>query len=177
MTDTRTRILDLAEELTQAKGFNGFSYLDLAAEIGIKNSSIHYHFKAKADLALALVERLRDVHGKASADFDKQFDRPEERLNALIQHFRGYVRDQKICMCAMMAAELETVGPEVRRALTLYFRDLQSWLTKQFAEMKHADPQSAALQFVSALEGSVLLARLEDDPSLVNRSLDNFVNG
>jgi len=48
MSDTRTRILDLAEGLTQAKGFKGFSYLDLAEEIGIKNSSIHYHFKAKS---------------------------------------------------------------------------------------------------------------------------------
>lgn len=175
MSDTRTKILDLAEDYTQKAGFNGFSYLDLADEIGVKHASIHYHFKAKADLALALVERIRDTHAEGFASFDLQFSDPKERLQALIAHFKGYTLNNKFCMCGMMAAEFASIGPEVRKALALYFKDLQAWLTKQFAQMNHADPQSSALQFLSALEGSLLLARLEGDPNVVNRSLMNFV--
>lgn len=171
MTDTRTRILDLAEDLTQRVGFNGFSYLDLAAKIGIKNSSIHYHFKAKADLALALVTRTREAHNKAMAAFDHEIDEPQQRLNAMIEHFKNYVSNDKICMCGMMAAEFASASPEVRKALTLYFRDLQSWLTKQFSQLGHTDPQRSALQFLSTLEGSLLLARLEGDPNVVDRAL------
>jgi len=176
MTDTRTRILDLAEDLTQAKGFSNFSYLDLAAEIGVKNSSIHYHFKAKKDLALALVERIRETHGKACDDFDHRFDTPQGRLSALVDHFRGYVQNEKICMCGMIAAEFQSVSPEVRKALSFYFGDMRKWLADQFAQMKDPNPEDRALQFLSALEGSVLLARLEADPNMVDRSLDIFVS-
>ena len=176
MTDTRTRILDLAEGFTQSKGFNNFSYLDLAAEIGVKNSSIHYHFKAKKDLALALVERIRETHAKACSDFDHHFETPQQRLAALVAHFKSYVQNEKICMCGMMAAEFQTVSCEVRKALSLYFRDMRAWLAKQFVQMKDPNPEDRALQFLSGLEGSVLLARLEAEPNLVDRSLDVFVS-
>jgi TetR/AcrR family transcriptional repressor of nem operon len=39
--DTATRILDVAERLAQARGFNGFSYADIAAELGITKAALH----------------------------------------------------------------------------------------------------------------------------------------
>lgn len=174
MTDTKTKILDLAEDLTQLKGFNGFSYLDLAAAIGVKNSSIHYHFKAKADLAVALIMRIRKTHIDAFNGLNEQLDTPEERLSSMIEHFKEYTAADKMCMCGMMAAEFDSVSPEAQRHLALYFRDLQAWLTKQFIELKHTDPQASALQFLSALEGSLLIARLEKNPDLVNQALKGF---
>ncbi|WP_372571727.1 TetR/AcrR family transcriptional regulator [Ruegeria jejuensis] len=175
MTDTRTRILDLAEDLTQAKGFNGFSYLDLAAGVGVKSSSIHYYFKAKADLALALVERLRDVQQAVMEGFDNEMDKPEDRIQGLIKFFEGYVRNDKICMCGMMAAEFAHVSPDVHRALSFYFRDTQTWLVKQFVELGQPNPQQSALSFLSALQGSHILARVEGDPALVGRALGGYL--
>ena len=58
-TDTRSRILDVAEDLLQDRGFNGFSYKDVAGALGIRNAAVHYHFPAKADLGVELVERAR----------------------------------------------------------------------------------------------------------------------
>lgn len=176
MSNTRTKILDVAEHLTQTKGFNGFSYLDLADAVGIKNSSIHYHFKAKADLALALVERLHEGHSAAFENFDKNLDTPQDRLQALADYFQAYIQDQKFCMCGMMAAELQSVSPAVRHRLIVYFKDLQAWLTKQFVEMGETDAQNRALRFVSTAEGSLLLARLEDDPKVVGQALKTFIH-
>ena len=48
--DTAERILDVAERLVQQRGFNGFSYADIAAELGITKAGLHYHFASKADL-------------------------------------------------------------------------------------------------------------------------------
>jgi TetR/AcrR family transcriptional repressor of nem operon len=174
MTDTKTKILDLAEHLTQLKGFNGFSYLDLAAEIGVKNSSIHYHFKAKADLAVALIMRIRQNHGKAFMGIDQQFSDPKERLRMLVEHFKNYIKEDKICMCGMMAAEFDSVSPDAKKHLALYFRDVQTWIAKQLTELNYKDPQSSALQFFAALEGTLLMARLEEDPNVVDRALKNF---
>ncbi|WP_424094860.1 TetR/AcrR family transcriptional regulator [Moorena producens] len=176
MSDTRTKILDVAERLTQTRGFNGFSYLDLADEIGIKNSSIHYHFKAKADLALALVERMHKVHRAAFEAFDENLDTPQQRLQALVDSIQAYIHEHKFCMCGMMAAELQSVSPAVRSRLIVYFKDFQAWLTKQFVEMGETDAQNRALRFVSTAEGSLLLARLEGDPQIVGQALKIFIH-
>lgn len=57
MSSRKEEILDIAQHLAQTKGFNGFSYNDISNEIGIKTSSIHYYFKSKDELAIALIER------------------------------------------------------------------------------------------------------------------------
>lgn len=176
MSNTKTKILDLAESLTQRRGFNGFSYLDLADEIGVKHSSIHYHFKSKADLALALVERIHERHSNAFEALDRNLDTPQQRLRELVEFFQTYVQEQKFCMCGMMAAELSSVSPEVRKQLVMYFRDFQTWITKQFTTMEKSDAQGRALRFVSALEGSLLLARLENDPARVADALGAFIS-
>ena len=175
MGDTRTKILDVAEHLTQTKGFNGFSYLDLADAVGIKNSSIHYHFKAKVDLALALVERTHKVLAADLEAFDKNLDTPQQRLQALANVFQTYIQEQKFCLCGMMAAELQSVSPAVRSRLIVYFKDFQTWLTKQFVAMGEIDAQNRALRFISTVEGSLLLARLEDDPKIVSQALKTFI--
>lgn len=175
MGNTRTKILDVAERLTQTKGFNGFSYLDLADEIGIKNSSIHYHFKAKADLALALVERLHEGHSVVFEDLDKTLDTPQQRLQAVVDYFQSYIQDEKFCMCGMLAAELQSVSPAVKSRLAAYFKDFQTWLAEQFTAMGEPDAQNRALRFVSTAEGSLLLARLENDPKIVGQALKTFI--
>src|SRR5207248_5636263 len=55
--DTAQRILDVAERLVQTQGFNGFSYADISAELGITKASLHYHFATKAALGSALITR------------------------------------------------------------------------------------------------------------------------
>jgi len=59
MADTAERILDTAQALAQVRGYNGFSYADISAELAITKPSIHYHFPSKAELAEALIARYR----------------------------------------------------------------------------------------------------------------------
>ena len=70
--DTAERILDVAEELLRTRGFNAFSYADVAAELGITKASLHYHFPGKGELGNALVNRLpRAVIGSFIATVKK----------------------------------------------------------------------------------------------------------
>jgi len=55
--DIYQQILDIAESLTQTKGYNAFSYKDISALVGVKTSSIHYYFPTKADLGKAVVKK------------------------------------------------------------------------------------------------------------------------
>ena len=44
----------MAERLVQSRGFNGFSYADVASELGVTKASLHYHYPGKAELGEAL---------------------------------------------------------------------------------------------------------------------------
>lgn len=175
MSDTKTKILDLAESLTQKRGFGGFSYLDLADDIGIKTASIHYHFRCKDDLAVALVERSQAMIAAKFEELDANVKSPKKRLEMLLEHFQSYVVNKKFCLCGMMAAELHAISPRVSELVDEYFQNFQTWLTKQFKAMEFKSPKLQALRFISAAEGSLLLARLRDDPKIIRNVLKVFL--
>lgn len=170
-SDTKTRILDVAERMTQTRGYNGFSYLDIADEIGIKTSSIHYHFKNKDDLAIALVNRTIDDHSQGFDNIEKSINLPQKRLQAVIDYFKGYVKEQRFCLCGMMALELLTVSPKVIELVNIYFKNFENWLAKQYKAMGKTNSKALAISFLSALEGSLLFARLHNEPEVIDRAL------
>jgi TetR/AcrR family transcriptional repressor of nem operon len=56
-SDTRERILDVAEAAVLEKGFAATSIEELIAAVGITKSGFFYHFKDKNELAKALLVR------------------------------------------------------------------------------------------------------------------------
>lgn len=57
MNDTRTRILDVAEDLIQRVGLNAMSYKHISDAVGIRKASIHHHFPNKENLVDELLNR------------------------------------------------------------------------------------------------------------------------
>src|SRR5580704_1742020 len=55
--DMAVQILDVAEALVQTRGFNAFSYADVAHELGCPKAALHYHFASKTELGEALLTR------------------------------------------------------------------------------------------------------------------------
>lgn len=176
MPETKDQILDVAERMTQTRGFNGFSYIDLSKEIGIKTSSIHYYFKSKDDLGIALIRRAEDDIQKAMNDFDNNIKAPKERLLAFAAIFKGLAEDEsRFCLCGMMSAELAGLAPEARINLNRYFQKVRAWLNKQFA---HLDPDNAYEKsgaFISMLEGALLIARAERNPEIIDQGVKIFL--
>lgn len=56
---TRQRILDAARLLFNRKGYANTRVAEIAAEVGITEGNLWYHFRTKADLVLGLEEQLR----------------------------------------------------------------------------------------------------------------------
>jgi len=47
VSETAEQLMDLAEAHIRDAGYGGFSFRDLAAEIGIKSASVHHYFPPK----------------------------------------------------------------------------------------------------------------------------------
>lgn len=56
--DLESRIESIAARLFITQGYNGVSYLDIARELGISHSNIHYYFRTKPVLARAVLQRV-----------------------------------------------------------------------------------------------------------------------
>ena len=69
LNDTREQIIDRAGHLLMSRGFNGFSYRDISSHLGVKNAAVHYHFPAKADLAMALIDEFRSILRSGTSEF------------------------------------------------------------------------------------------------------------
>src|SRR5947209_184712 len=114
---TPGRILDVAEELVQLRGFNGFSYADVAGRLGVTNASLHYHFPGKADLGIALVGRYSERFAEALGEIERRHERGDARLAAYARLYGEVLRAQRMCLCGMLAAEYQTLPEEMRAAI------------------------------------------------------------
>ena len=88
-TDTKTALLDSAERAARTRGFDGFSFADLAEDVGIRKASIHHHFPTKAALSVALMQRYYTDLEKACADIDAAETTGGAHLSALINRYRN----------------------------------------------------------------------------------------
>jgi TetR/AcrR family transcriptional repressor of nem operon len=161
MSDTKTRLLDAAAGLLQTRGYNGFSFHDLAAAVGIKTASIHYHFATKADLGTALAERY-------TADFIAALG-PAEALaaEAALDHyiglFRATLRQGRMCLCGILSAETSALPTPVAVAAQVFFAANRDWLSVVLRRAGRADHETGAALFLAALEGALMIARAADD--------------
>jgi TetR/AcrR family transcriptional repressor of nem operon len=162
MVSTAERILDSAQALAQMRGYNGFSYADISAELAIRKPSIHYHFPSKAQLAEALVARYRRRFASVRQEVDEAAAGVRERLAGYARLYAEVFTDGgRMCLCGVFAADAASLPPEVRRATAAFFEDQQRWVAAVFAEagLPAARARGAAQAFLAALEGALLLAR------------------
>lgn len=165
-TDTKTRILDSAERLVQSRGFNGFSYADVATELGITKASLHYHFASKAELGRALIERYADRCAAALEEIDAVGADAPAKLDAYARIYADVLRRKRMCLCGMLAADYDTLPGPMRDAVVAFFDDNEAWLTRVFEQGEaegslHLDGSAhdAARALVGGLEGAMLVAR------------------
>ena len=186
--DTATQVLDIAERLAQTRGFNGFSYADIAEELGIRKASLHHHFPTKADLGSALMERYSAAFDAALRGIDAGGGDAIAKLNRYVKLYEDVLRNGRLCLCGMLAAEYSTLPKPMQEQIRRFFERNEIWLAALIEQGRKAKvlrsgapARDLARMIVSALEGAMLLARSYEDParfsSSVRPALDELRNG
>jgi TetR/AcrR family transcriptional repressor of nem operon len=164
--DTASRILDIAERLVQSRGFNGFSYADVASELKISKASLHYHFAGKAELGEALIGRYAARFADALEEIDRRGSDAPAKLDAYAGIYADVLRDRRMCLCGMLAADYDTLPKPMRAAVIDFFDENERWLTsvlergeKEGTLRLGGSPSEAAQAIVRGLEGALLIAR------------------
>ncbi len=167
---TAQKLLDVAERKTQTQGFNAFSYKDLQNEVGVKTSSIHYYFPSKQDLALAMSERYISRFNEVLSEISAREENGINRLRELGDVYINEVRNGRFCMCGMLASDMLSLPDSVNASICEFFTLLENWIAesidlgiKQGFISNSTSIDESAKQYLSSLEGAMLIARARND--------------
>ncbi len=182
--DTKTALLNSAERAARTRGFNGFSYSDLAEDVGIRKASIHHHFPSKAALSVALMERYYTDLETACAEIDADNTTGSARLSALINRYYGALDGgQSLCLCVSFSASTESLSNEVIDQMNRFRSMMLNWLKAAFTVGQEDgtiqnvdDPLLEAEATLPLLEGAQLAARTEKNPKLFESAMKLLLN-
>jgi TetR/AcrR family transcriptional repressor of nem operon len=170
------QLLDAAQNLIQQRGYNGFSYEDLAQAVGIRKPSIHHHFPKKEDLGVRVVRRYAERFQSMLEAIQHDTPTAAERLEAYVELFSTtYGPTRKLCPCGILGAESPTLPEGVANAVSEFFMLNLAWLSDVLKRGRGQGqltfigaPDAQALLLLSALEGAMVVGRGSGNMGSVN---------
>lgn len=159
MAGTAEKLMDLAERHMREAGYHGFSFRDLAKEIGITAASVHHHFPTKADMVVAVMQRYQGKFAELVAP--KPGETPEQAIDAYRMAIReGFAAGKGMCLSGVLSAETEGLPTELSDEVEKFFRDAIDHLA---ARIGGPESIARASKVLATLEGGLILARAFDD--------------
>jgi TetR/AcrR family transcriptional regulator, transcriptional repressor for nem operon len=156
LNETAERLMDLAEAHIRNSGYGGFSFRELAAEIGIKSASVHHHFPTKATMAAAVARRYADRFLAAVAALPDE--RSEDAITSYRSAFREALdRDGQMCLGGVLGAETGALPPDVAKEVLSFFQRCVDDLSRRLGG---PDAEARAFHVMATLEGGSMLARV-----------------
>lgn len=165
----KTLILDSAESLARSRGYDGFSYADLEAVVGIRKASIHHHFSSKAELATALIKRYCEKFDELIAGIEQSERTGGARLQRLINAYEDALDGgDKLCLCVAFSAGNANLPPEVMQEIASFQEKSVAWLkdvfklgADDFTILRVGNMVDEAHACLALLEGAQLVSRAE----------------
>lgn len=165
-TNTRDKILELAQEAIATRGYSSFSFRELAAELGIKSSSIHYHFPSKTHLGVAVARAWRERLELALNQIAVNSTDPKQALTAWIGIYRQEANtSQRMTVCTMLAAEIKNLPDEICLEMKAFYELNLGWIATRLKEMGQNElaAQQKSQQLFALLQGGLIGAKGQND--------------
>jgi TetR/AcrR family transcriptional repressor of nem operon len=164
MSEKRIEIMDAAERRIRTAGYNGFSFRDIASDVGVKSSSIHYYFPTKEDLGVAVARRYTD---RFFESLSKVSGTVETRLSAA--YAKAMESDGQMCLCGVLGTASTSIPEQVAAETKRFFECALTFLLsdKKIVSRKQRD---WALQILALLEGAMMLSLALGDAESFRRA-------
>lgn len=117
---SRDRILDAAEALFARRGYAGVGMREVADAAGLGKSSLFHHFHTKADLYVAVAQRMLDVFERRLTRALAAGGDPRERLDRWVDTLIDLLAEDQRCarlfLRSLFEEDADLVAHEDRRA-------------------------------------------------------------
>lgn len=171
-TDTKKHILDIAENLLLDRGYNGFSYKNIAGSLNIKNASIHYHFPKKTELGVAIIQRAIHRFQQWATHIDGQDLPYSNKLDEFCRLFRKFVEQKQVCLGGALQTDFKTLPEEMQKEAHFFLSTVFQWLENFLAAGKKkgafsfpGTAKDQALMTIASLQGAIQIVRVTSPAS------------
>ena len=173
--DTRQKILNVAQRLIQTRSFHGFSFQDIAEEVGIRKASLYHYFDSKDQVAIAVLDRAADW---VRAQMEKtEGQEPSQRLEAYFDMFRViHGKGERMCPGGSFGAVFGAVSSPIHAALhrfsQMHLNLLEGIMREGVARGQFSigdqRPREVAVQILASIQGALLTGRMTEDPHVID---------
>ncbi len=168
MSDVKAAIMDAAERRMRQGGFGGFSFREIATDVGIKSSSVHYHFPTKEDLAAAVIRRWTEY---TSELIDKELEKDPDPVHVWTKAFRGTAfSEAHMCPCTVLGAASQDLPKQVAKEVKGFFKMCQKKLVAE-----GLSPSKAA-EVLSTITGALVVANALGDTAEYDRATSDLLS-
>ena len=186
---TRQQILGAARKLVVERGFSGTSLDEILARTQLTKGAFFYHFKGKGDLARALINQYAEEDTRFFVDLARRSDElehdPLQNVLKFVKLFEDYLtgrrRQLRSCLYASFSHEFDQFDAQTMEAVRVGITHWKAVYREKFEHLLSVRRPRLAVtaddlanMIVSLIEGSLILARIETDPSLVIRQCAQF---
>ena len=161
---TADKVMDLAQDMIMERGWHAISFRDIADALGIKSASVHYYFKTKSDLGVAVVRRYAEARQHTLDDITSSGKSPDQKLKLFAGAFRDRLVGDRNCLSGVLGAERRGLPDEVAREVQAFFAGNLAWLEQVFREGKRDGvltfPGTVTAQaeaYMALMEGTLIL--------------------
>lgn len=178
-TSTKTEILHEASRMLLSCGFHGFSLQDLASKLNIKKASLFHHYPSKTALAVE-VYRLYQSSFIEWADNHQNLS-AEKQIVSYAEKLTSWICDkQRICPVGALSLEWHLVDPIIQVEIKKLHEMQRQWLAEKFKVIKKEvglklTINDAVMSTAALLQGSIQLARINEDSSYVKKNLQLYL--
>lgn len=166
--DTRTEIIRIGDSLIREKGYNAFSFADISKQLNIKNASVHYHFPAKSDLGVAVIEQ--QTEGLKQIIEKCRSKTPIEKLDKFFSIYTHIKSENKVCLVGSLATDLNTIDENIKKTLKAFSSLMLDWVTDFLEQGRNNNvfqfdglPRTKAIMIIGNMLAIVQLSRLTND--------------
>lgn len=190
-TDTKTKILDIAQSIVLDKGFGGATVDAIIKEAGVSKGAFFHHFSSKAELGYLLVERYAKADAEhLESNLDKAEGLSEDPLQQLLIFVKLFEQEMETldepfpgCLYASYLHQSGLFDDDIN---TLIRESMLKWRTRirqKLDEVIQAYPpaididlDATADMMLVIFEGAFVLSQSLKEAKVVADQLSNYHN-
>jgi len=184
MVDTRTKILDIAEDLVKKVGLNAMSYKDISEAVGIRKASVHYHFPKEENLVDGLLDRCAVSYGDNYQRIVDGSEKAPDKLRELAAVFADGLNTKKLCLVGSISADRNTLQDSsfhilqstIKKTVSIFATVFEQGRQEQSLTFTGTE-EDTAFAFFSLLVGSQIIARSHGGIQLFQQAAEGIISG
>lgn len=171
MGNKEEEIIKAAQSMVREGGYNSFSFRDIATAVGVKSSSVHYHFPTKADLGVAVAEYYTNTFISSLGDPTQLIDEGKDPIEVYVRTFKSaLLNDKRMCLCGILGSEIDGLPSSVAAQTRIFFERNIEWLTTVYlTKGSKKCAKSRAMQTLSLLEGAMITSNVLTDINVFDK--------